>query len=132
MHDKDSNSFKETVEIGYRYQHTSKKDHIKLEASGTKQSQFTWKCKTPKEFLDHDFKRQNPFGMFCKKKGHTKEQCQKLQHEHDNKNKVTDHKDQIPNVLEIYIDHCSCKCSLPHYALGPNDLLRANGYINGS
>ena len=66
--------------------------------------------------------------------GHTKEQCQKLQwKEHDNKAKVADHEGQIPNFLEVYTHHLSnCQCSFPDYVLGPNDLLCANGYINGS
>ena len=83
--------------------------------------------------MDRDCKRQHPFCVFCKKKGHTKEQCRKLQRkEHNSKAKVVDHKGQILDVLEVYTHHFSCKFSFPHYVLGPNDLLRANGYINGS
>ena len=93
VHNKDPKSFEEAVEIVLRYQRTSKKDHNKPnEASGTKQSQFAGKRKTPNKFMDRDYKRQHPFCVFCKKKGHTKEQCRKLQwKEHDNKSKVVDH-----------------------------------------
>ena len=72
--------------------------------------------------------------MFCKKKDHTKKQCRKLQpNEHDNKNKVANHKVRILDVLQVYTHHLSSyKCSFPQYVLKPNDLLRANGYINGS
>ena len=72
--------------------------------------------------------------MFCKKKGHTTEQCRKLQQkEHDNKANVVDHKCQTPNVLEVYTHHLSnYQCSFPQYVLGPNDLLCANGYVNES
>ena len=108
--------------------------HHKPKAPGTKQSQFDRKHKPPNKFLHRNFKRQNPFCMFGKEKCHTKEQCWKLQRkEHDNKNKVTNHNGQFLDVLEVYTHYLSsCKCSFPHYALGPNNLLHANGYINGS
>ena len=84
--------------------------------------------------MDRDYKQQNPFCVFYKKKDYTKEQCRKLQRKkHDNKTKVADPKGQIRDVLEVYTHHLSsCKCSFPHFLLGPNDLLRANGYVNGS
>ena len=47
--------------------------------------------------------------------------------------KVADHKGQLLDVLQVYTHHIiSCICSFPHQVLGPNDLLRANEYINGS
>ena len=79
VHDKDPKPFEEAVEIVIRYQGTSKTDHNKPEASETKQTQFAGKRKTPNEFLDRDYKRQTPFCVFCKRKGHTNEQCWKLQ-----------------------------------------------------
>ena len=37
------------------------------------------------------------------------------------------------HVSMFHSDHLSnCQCSFPHYVLGPNDLLRANRYVNGS
>ena len=134
MHDKDPKSIEEAIEIVLRYQRTLKTYHNKPEVSRTKQSQFARKRNTPKEFLDRDYKRQNPFCVFCKRKGHTKEQCRKVQRkEHANKTKVADHKGQILDVLVVYTHHLSsCKCSFPHFLLGPNDLLRANMYMNGS
>ena len=73
VHDKAPKSFEEVVEIVLRYQCTSKKNHNKPEALGTKQPQFVGKRKTPNEFMDDDCKRQNPFCVFCKKNDHTKE-----------------------------------------------------------
>ena len=134
VHDKDPKSFEEAVEIVLRYQCTSKDHNKPNEAPGTKQSQLAGKRKTPNEFVDRDCKRQHPYCVFCKKNGHTKDQCRKLQRkEHDNKTKVAGHKGQTPNVLQVYTHHLSnCKFSFSHHVFGPNDLLRANEYINGS
>ena len=68
VHDKDPKSFEEAIEIVLCYQRTSKKNHNKPKALGTKQSQFAWKHKTPNEFLDHDYKRQNPFACSAKRR----------------------------------------------------------------
>ena len=47
--------------------------------------------------------------------------------------KVANHKGQTLDLLEVCTHRLSsCKCSFPYYVLGPNDLLRAKGYINGS
>ena len=84
VHDKDPKSFEEAVEIVLHYQRTSNKGHNKPETSESKQSQFTWKRKTPNKFMDPNYMRQNPFCVVYKKKG--QEQCWKLQQkEHDKK-----------------------------------------------
>ena len=94
VQDEDPKSFDEAIEIVLCYQRTLKKDHNKPnEAPETKQSQFAGKRKAPNEFIDHDCKWQHPFCVIYKKKGHTKEQCWKLQRkEHDSKAKASNHK----------------------------------------
>ena len=125
----------EAIEILLRYGRTSKKDHNKPLASLTSPTQFNGKRKTPNEFATQDSKRPIITCGYCKKKGHTKEQCRKLQRkESDLKGKAPfDRKGQLLNILEVHTHHLSnCQCSFPQHVLGPNDLLRANGLIMGS
>ncbi len=135
VHDKDPSDLEEAIEILLRYGRTSKKDHNKPLASLTSPTQFNGKRKTPNEFATQDSKRPIITCGYCKKKGHTKEQCRKLQRkESDLKGKAPfDRKGQLLNILEVHTHHLSnCQCSFPQHVLGPNDLLRANGLIMGS
>ena len=73
-------------------------------------------------------------------KGHTKDKCRKLEAKNKNsqpKYQKNDHKGKSkgisPDILEVHTQHLgSCECSFPKHVLGPNDLLRAIGHINGT
>ena len=119
-----------------RFKRSSQKDRNKQQSAKNPQGNFTGKRKASGEVSHRDNKKRVPECTFCKKKGHIKDNCRKLQAK-NKKNEAKDSKGKpkgmLPNILEVHTHHlCACECSFPKHVLGPNDLLRAIGHVNGS
>ena len=136
VHDKDPTTFEEAVNIVLRYHRTSKKDHNKPEFAKTPNVKFIGKRKQSSDTLDRDSKKPNLFCAYCKKRGHTKDTCRRLERKSMNtppQDKSTSHTGESFDIVEVHTNHLSlCECTFPSHLLGPNDLLRAVGYINGT
>ena len=124
------------MNIVLRYYRTSKKDHNKPESATTQNVTFTGKRKPSGNTRDSDTKKPSLFCAYCKKKGHTKETCRRLEKRPmsssvQDKPKPTTGKSF--DIVEVHTTHFSkCDCTFPSHLLGPNDLLRTFGHINGA
>ena len=113
------------------------KDHNRTEPIGTNLGSFSGKRKTPMLTL---VKILSIFSSACfKKKGHTKDNCRRLTQKdkasayQEQKGKPSDQKGNFLDIVEVQTQHLSnCSCSFLKHILGPHDLLRTIGQINGS
>jgi hypothetical protein len=138
VHDKDPDTFEDAVEIVLRYMRTSKKDHNKPESIGQNPGSFIGKHKTPNDDTGRTTKRILLSCAYCKKKGHTKDNCRRLTQKdrasvvQEQRGKPSDLKGSFLDIVEVQTQHLSnCPCSFPEHLLGPHDLLRTIGQING-
>ena len=121
VHDKDPTTFEEVVNIVLRYHRTFKKDHNKPEFTKTLNVKFIGKRKQSSDTLDCDLKKLNLFCAYCKKRGHTKYTCHRLERKWMNtpsQEKSTSHTCESFDVIEVHTNHLSSyECTFPYIYL---------------